>query len=65
MYHGSGRRRLSSTLKNSDLILTTYETLRSDWEANGALYSTEWYRIVLDEGQRHEIPKTLLYIVAD
>jgi len=37
--------------KSNDIILTTYETLRSEWLTNGALYSEKWYRLVLDEGQ--------------
>ena len=51
MYQGSGRHRQSSIFEDHDVILTTYETLRSDWQADGALYSTKWYRVVLDEGR--------------
>ncbi|KAF2191078.1 hypothetical protein K469DRAFT_746516 [Zopfia rhizophila CBS 207.26] len=49
VYHGSTRRGLSASFKNHDIILTTYETLRSEWVANGAIYSENWYRLILDE----------------
>lgn len=51
VYHGSTRRGMSPKFKNNDIVLTTYETVRSDWAANGPLYSEKWYRVVLDEGQ--------------
>jgi len=51
VYHGSERERLASELYQSDIVITTYETLRSDWVANGSLYSVKWLRLVLDEGQ--------------
>jgi SNF2 family DNA or RNA helicase len=54
LYHGSNRRRLSSELHNYDIVLTNYDTLRSEWTGrarDGLLYSEEWARIVLDEGE--------------
>ena len=54
VYHGSTRRQNPPNLFGSnDIVLTTYETLRSEWAANGAIYSENWYRIILDEGEEH------------
>lgn len=50
IYHGSARRHLSKEIQNVDIVLTTYETMRHDWTAKGALYTERWHRIVLDEG---------------
>jgi hypothetical protein len=52
IYHGSHRDRLAESLLNHDLVLTTYDTLRTDWESDGMnspLFSTKWARVVLDE----------------
>lgn len=37
--------------RDYDIILTTYETLRTDFMTNKNLFAEEWYRLVLDEGQ--------------
>lgn len=50
IYLGSGRKTLRDGLLNSDVILTTYETMRRDWEEGGPLFKVQWYRVVLDEG---------------
>ncbi|KAF8862893.1 hypothetical protein BDZ45DRAFT_702737 [Acephala macrosclerotiorum] len=49
VYHGSNRHLLPSKFWETDIILTTYETLRLDWAASGPLYSGTWRRLVLDE----------------
>ncbi|KAI1640419.1 hypothetical protein F4809DRAFT_590021 [Biscogniauxia mediterranea] len=49
IYHGSDRRRLSSQFKDVDIVLTTYEILRSEHTLKGPLYSQLWWRVVLDE----------------
>ncbi|PMD44747.1 hypothetical protein L207DRAFT_483787 [Hyaloscypha variabilis F] len=49
VYHGSNRRQLASKFWKTDIVLTTYETLRSDWATTGPLYSSTWRRVVLDE----------------
>ncbi|KAI1383675.1 SNF2 family N-terminal domain-containing protein [Hypoxylon trugodes] len=36
IYHGPGRERLSSQFRDIDVVITTYETLRSEWEASEA-----------------------------
>lgn len=51
MYHGTSQQRRHTELEDVDIVLTTYETLRSEWSANGALYSKKWLRLVLDEGR--------------
>ncbi|KAI8718206.1 hypothetical protein NCS52_00598800 [Fusarium sp. LHS14.1] len=51
-YHGTDRGRLAQQLGDHDIILTTYETLRSDWAAKGPLFAEEWFRVVLDEAHR-------------
>ncbi|RMJ16006.1 hypothetical protein CDV36_004313 [Fusarium kuroshium] len=48
-YHGTDRDRLAQQFRSYDIILTTYQTLRSDWAAKGPLFSEEWFRVVLDE----------------
>ncbi|RSL59357.1 hypothetical protein CEP54_007308 [Fusarium duplospermum] len=48
-YHGTDRERLAQQFRSHDIILTTYQTLRSDWAAKGPLVSEEWFRVVLDE----------------
>lgn len=42
---------MANELHNFDVVLTTYDTLRSDWAASGPLYSRTWARIILDEGK--------------
>jgi SNF2 family DNA or RNA helicase len=54
IYHGSHRSGLSAELRNHDIVLTTYDTLRSEWASKadkGVLYSDIWARVVLDEGK--------------
>ncbi|KAL7910094.1 SNF2 family N-terminal domain-containing protein [Trichoderma velutinum] len=49
VYLGSGRKRLQDSFQNPDIVLTTYETMRVDWENKGYLFTSQWYRVVLDE----------------
>jgi SNF2 family DNA or RNA helicase len=51
-YHGLNRHLLASRFHEYDVILTTYETLRLDCEAQGPLYQNQWCRLVLDEGMK-------------
>ncbi|CAM1506134.1 Fc.00g057750.m01.CDS01 [Cosmosporella sp. VM-42] len=51
-YHGPGRQRLAPHFRSYDIILTTYQTLRSDCAAKGPLFSEEWFRVVLDEAHQ-------------
>ncbi|KAK0715223.1 SNF2 family N-terminal domain-containing protein [Lasiosphaeris hirsuta] len=40
---------LASQLQHLDVVITTYATLRFDWEANGPFFTQKWLRVVLDE----------------
>lgn len=51
LYHGTGRERLAKQFQNNDIVLTTYQTLRSEWTNKGPLFTEQWFRVVLDEGQ--------------
>ena len=55
IFHGLNRHKVAPNLMTNDIVLTTYETLRSEWStdrANSVLYQSHggWARIVLDEG---------------
>jgi SNF2 family DNA or RNA helicase len=64
VYHGSSREQFATQLHEYDVVLTTYDTLRSDWENEGALLSVKWLRVVLDEGESDEIGFMALRIEA-
>ncbi|KAF4962505.1 hypothetical protein FSARC_9428 [Fusarium sarcochroum] len=55
LYHGTGRQRLATHFRNNDIILTTYQTLRSEWINKGPLFTEQWFRVVLDEAPAHRI----------
>lgn len=38
-------------MKVADVVLTTYDTLRSDRSNNGLLFARSWARVILDEGK--------------
>ncbi|KAG5774834.1 hypothetical protein H9Q73_011502 [Fusarium xylarioides] len=52
------RQTLAKQFRNNDIVLTTYRTLRSEWTKKGPLFTNQWFRVVLDEGQ-HSYPITL------
>ncbi|ONK56914.1 uncharacterized protein A4U43_C10F14580 [Asparagus officinalis] len=54
VHYGQSRPRDAKFLAQSDIVLTTYGVLASEYssensEENGGLYSVQWFRIVLDE----------------
>jgi SNF2 family DNA or RNA helicase len=56
VFHGPNRHRLSSGLLNNDIVLTTYDTLRSEWTSSSTnsvrfSHSEGWARVILDEGE--------------
>jgi len=58
-YHGVKRHEVGSDMGFKDVVLTTYETLRSDRTKQGPLFQQEWERIILDEGIAY--PKSLIF----
>lgn len=52
VHHGSNRLEAISELENADVVLTTYETLRSEFLRSHSrpLFEHRWARIILDEG---------------
>jgi hypothetical protein len=50
LFHGSKRHEAATKLHDFDVVLTTYDTLRSDWTSCGPLYNRTWARVILDEG---------------
>ncbi|KAF5627127.1 helicase-like transcription factor [Fusarium sp. NRRL 52700] len=52
VYHGPARQSLAKQFRNNDIVLTTYQTLRSEWTNKGPLFTAQWFRVVLDEAHR-------------
>lgn len=55
-YLGPRRQSLLNGFPDADVVITTYETVRSDWaDSNGSrpIHSGKWLRVVLDEGKEH------------
>ncbi|KAL2206931.1 hypothetical protein CC79DRAFT_1398786 [Sarocladium strictum] len=48
-YHGHGRKDHDATIGTCHLVLTTYGTVMVEKKRHGALFSQNWYRVVLDE----------------
>ncbi|KAI1039961.1 hypothetical protein LB505_006019 [Fusarium chuoi] len=51
LYHGTGRQSHAKHFRDNDIVMTTYQTLRSEWTNKGPLFTEQWIRVVLDEGQ--------------
>ncbi|EHK42066.1 hypothetical protein TRIATDRAFT_172559, partial [Trichoderma atroviride IMI 206040] len=51
---GSDRKKSRNELQSSDIVFTTYETMRRDWAEKGPLFTHSWYRVILDEGMHHQ-----------
>ncbi|KAK1765266.1 SNF2 family N-terminal domain-containing protein [Phialemonium atrogriseum] len=48
-YHGSNRQQVAKDWHDVDVILTTYDTVRSEKASAGPLFETRWARVILDE----------------
>ncbi|KAI0193260.1 SNF2 family N-terminal domain-containing protein [Xylaria flabelliformis] len=61
-YHGASREKDLEALSDSDLIVTTYQTLRSEYaNKRSQLHKIEWFRIVLDEAHVIRRPSNTFY----
>ncbi|KAF5674657.1 helicase-like transcription factor [Fusarium circinatum] len=63
IYHGPGRQSLAEQFRNNDIVLTTYQTLRSEWINKGPLYTEQWFRVVLDEGEYWYLITSLIWLM--
>ncbi|RAH68766.1 DEAD/DEAH box helicase [Aspergillus aculeatinus CBS 121060] len=53
IYHGASRGKAKpSLIREYDIVITTYDTIRQDWRIKDGLSTATWYRIVLDEAHR-------------
>lgn len=53
-YHGPGRPKDLDTISDSDIVVTTYNTLTAEFLVKSKpsiLHRIGWYRVVLDEGK--------------
>ncbi|KAI1122696.1 hypothetical protein F5Y10DRAFT_281497 [Nemania abortiva] len=61
LYHGPDRQDLATGMYEFDVVLTTYDTLRSDWKVNGPLYRFTWARVILDEAHKIRNPSSDIF----
>ncbi|KAI5260950.1 SNF2 family DNA-dependent ATPase domain-containing protein [Aureobasidium subglaciale] len=64
-YHGAGKKSMGpQDFSQYDVVITTYQTLASDWASGGqppkskGLYSVHWRRVNLDEGHNIRNPSS-------
>nr|XP_006824708.1 PREDICTED: helicase-like transcription factor-like [Saccoglossus kowalevskii] len=61
-YYGNERTKFSHILSQQDVVLTTYNTLAMEFKTlsgKGPIHTTDWLRVVLDEGHCIRNPKAL------
>lgn len=64
IYHGSSRQSAATSLKDYDVVVTSYGTLASEAAKDGALSQMQWRRVVLDEGHTIRNAKTKAALAA-
>ncbi|KAJ1279353.1 hypothetical protein BS78_04G149100 [Paspalum vaginatum] len=65
VHYGQNRPKEASFIGQSDIVLTTYGVVSSEYSVdgstdNGALYSVHWFRVVLDEAHMIKSSKSLV-----
>ncbi|KAH6635023.1 SNF2 family N-terminal domain-containing protein [Chaetomium sp. MPI-SDFR-AT-0129] len=64
VFHSSNRGKESRMMHRRDVVFTTYETLRSDWQGQRLLYSKPWLRVILDEAHHIRTRSTQVFQAA-
>ncbi|XP_066321736.1 LOW QUALITY PROTEIN: DNA repair protein RAD5A-like [Miscanthus floridulus] len=69
VHYGQNRPKDASIIGQSDIVLTTYGVVSSEFSMdgsteNGALYSVHWFRVVLDEAHMIKSSKSLISLAA-
>lgn len=69
VHYGQNRPKEASFIGQSDIVLTTYGVVASEFSTessteNGGLYSVHWFRVVLDEAHMIKSSKSLISLAA-
>uniref|UniRef100_A0A0E0NFR3 Uncharacterized protein n=1 Tax=Oryza rufipogon TaxID=4529 RepID=A0A0E0NFR3_ORYRU len=69
VHYGQNRPKEANLIGQSDIVLTTYGVLSSEFSnenstESGGLYSIHWFRVVLDEAHMIKSPKSLISLAA-
>lgn len=66
-HHGKTRLKSLAQLQNTNVVLTTFHTVSSEWKANSnvndsILFAVRWRRIILDEGELLLVCRSTLFL---